>query len=392
MAKLTVVGVRNAKPGRHGDGAGLFLLVKESGAKSWLLRVQVAGQRRDIGLGSVSDLTLQEAREKAALLRKVARAGGDPIAERDKDKKQAPTFKVAATACHAELKRGWEPKHAAAWLSSMEEHAFPALGKLRVDSIEASNIRDALAPIWVDKPVMARKVRQRIGAVLDFAKSKGWRSAETPARSVTVGLSRQPRGGNFSAMPYADVPGFIATLQGEVATVGRLALLFTILTAARGGEVRSARWRHIDFDAALWRRPADLMKTRTAHEVTLNEAALAVLEQAKKLRTTEADALIFPGKGGKPLSDMTLTKALRDAGQECTVHGFRSAFRDWAAERMPSVPEAVAEAALAHTVPDAVVRAYKRTTFVDLRRQLLAAWGDFCTGTGGKVVQLATAR
>lgn len=392
MAKLTVVGVRNAKPGRHGDGAGLFLLVKDSGAKSWLLRIQVAGQRRDIGLGSVSDLTLQEAREKAALLRKVARAGGDPIAERDKDKKQAPTFKAAATSCHAELKRGWEPKHAAAWLSSMEEHAFPPLGKLRVDSVEASNIRDALAPIWIDKPVMARKVRQRIGAVLDFAKSKGWRTAETPARSVTVGLSRQPRGGNFSALPYPDVPGFVSAMQAEAVTVGRLALLFTIFTAARGGEVRTARWSHIDFDAALWRRPAELMKTRTAHEVTLNEAAIALLRQAEKLRTSQADVLIFPGKGGKPLSDMTLTKALRDAGQSCTVHGFRSAFRDWAAERMPSIPEAVAEAALAHTVPDAVVRAYKRTTFVDLRRQLLAAWGDFCTGATGKVVQLVTTR
>lgn len=391
MAKLTVVGVRNAKPGRHGDGAGLFLLVKEGGARSWMLRIQVAGQRRDIGLGAVSDLTLQEAREKAALLRKVARAGGDPIAERDRDKKQAPTFKVASTSCHAELKRGWEPKHAAAWLSSMEEHAFPALGKLRVDSVEASNIRDALAPIWIDKPVMARKVRQRIGAVLDFAKSKGWRTAETPARSVTVGLSRQPKGGNFTAMPYADVPGFVSAMQGEAVTIGRLALLFTILTAARGGEVRTARWSHIDFDAALWRRPAGLMKTRMAHEVTLNETALDVLEQAKKLRTTQNDALIFPGKGGKSLSDMTLTKALRDAGQSCTVHGFRSAFRDWAAERMPSIPEAVAEAALAHTVPDAVVRAYKRTTFVDLRRQLLAAWGDFCTGTSGKVVRMVNA-
>lgn len=389
MPKLTVVGARNAKPGRHADGGGLYLLVKPSGSRSWLLRVQVAGQRRDIGLGSVSDLTLQEAREKAAQLRKVARNGGDPIAERDKERRPVPTFKAAAKACHEEMKRGWEPKHAAAWLSSLEDHAYAALGNMRVDTIEASNVRDALAPIWIEKPVMARKVRQRIGAVLNFAKSKGWRASEAPVRSVTVGLSRQPKGGNFAAMPYAELPAFVQAVRAAPETIGRLALLFTILTAARSGEVRSARWSHIDLDAALWRRPGELMKSRTPHEVTLNPAAVVLLERAALLRTTQADALIFPGKGGKPLSDMTLTKALRDAGQNCTVHGFRSSFRDWAAEQMPGIPEAVAEAALAHVVSDAVVRAYKRTNFLDMRRGLLNAWGAFVDGEqGGNVVAL----
>ncbi|MBA4758848.1 integrase arm-type DNA-binding domain-containing protein [Sphingosinicella sp.] len=389
MPKLTVVGVRNAKPGRHADGGGLYLLVKPSGARSWLLRYQVAGQRRDIGLGAVSDLTLQEAREKAAQLRKVARNGGDPIAERDRERRPVPTFRIAAKACHEEMKRGWEPKHAASWLSSLEEHAYSALGNTRVDMIEASNVRDALAPIWIDKPVMARKVRQRIGAVLNFAKSKGWRASEAPTRSVTVGLSRQPKGGNFAAMPYAEVPAFVQAVREASETVGRMALLFTILTAARSGEVRSARWSHIDFEAALWRRPAALMKSREAHDVTLNPAAFAILERAAMLRTTKGDALIFPGKSGKPLSDMTLTKALRDAGQTCTVHGFRSSFRDWCAEQMPGTPEAVAEAALAHVVPDAVVRAYKRTKFLDMRRGLLNAWGAFVDGEqGGNVVAI----
>jgi len=400
LAKLTALKVKNAPAGRHADGLGLYLLVKpatdaqlsrgeKTGARSWLLRVQVDKRRRDIGLGSVTDLTLTEAREKAAELRKVARNGADPVLERDRDKRPAPTFKGAVDDAHRELSRGWTAKHAAAFKASLEEHAYPALKNIRVDHIEASTIRDALAPIWIEKPVIARKVRQRIGTVLNFAKSKGWRTTEAPTRSVAVGLSRQPKGKNFAALPYADVPALVKRVRAETVTVGRLALLFTILTAARSGEVRSARWSYIDFDAKLWRRPAELMKSREAHDVTLSDAAIEILREAETLRTRKGDPLIFEGKAGAAISDMTLTKVLRDMDVAATVHGFRSSFRDWAAEMMPGTPEAVAEAALAHAVPDATVRAYKRTTFLDMRRKLLDGWaGYLATVDGGNVRKL----
>jgi integrase len=377
MPKLTVAGVRSAKAGRHADGLGLYLLVKDSGARSWMLRVQVDKRRRDIGLGSVTDLTLAEARERAAELRKAARRGLDPIAVRDKDRRPVPTFAEAARACHTDLKSQWAPKQQHTFISSLERHAFSKLGARRIDQIESHHIRDMLVPIWTEIPDMASKVRQRVGMVLNYAMSKGWRTTEAPGKSVTMGLARQGRGGNYAAMPYAEVPAFVTALRSKPETIGRLALLFTILTAARSGEVRNARWSHIDRDNRLWQRPAELMKTRVAHAVTLNDAAMAILDRAQLLRTSDDDALIFPGNKGQPLSDMTLSKIVRDARLPYTVHGFRSSFRDWAAEQMPTIPDAVAEAALAHVVSDKVVRAYKRTEFVELRRGLLAEWSRF---------------
>lgn len=407
MSGLTAAGVRNAKTGRHADGDGLYLLVKPTGARSWLLRVQVDQRRRDIGLGSVDligkrdpaeadvsilnrrVLTLAEAREKASLLSRLAKAGRDPIAERDKDRSAVPTFKDATKRCHGDLKSGWAPKNAAAFLSSLEEHAFSALGDMRVDHIEASHIRDMLAPIWTDIPVMARKVRQRVGIVLNYAKSKGWRASEAPGKSVTMGLARGHRGGNFAAMPYHEVPNFCADLEGKAVTVGRLALRFLILTAARSGEVRNAAWGQIDLERGLWNRPASMMKGKVAHTVTLSAPALALLDQVKVLGTSASDdALVFPSARGKPLSDMTLSKIMRDATVPYTVHGFRSSFRDFAAEQMPTIPDPVAEAALAHTVPDAVVRAYKRTDFLEMRRKLLDGWADHLAGRSN-VLRLA---
>lgn len=403
---LTITQVARLGPGRHGDGDGLYLLVKPSGARSWLLRVVYDGKRRDIGLGSVETktrigaaiaeelpllhrrvLTLAEARDKAALLRKFAKAGRNPVVERDRGRGSLPTFKEAALACHAELKGGWTPKTAASFLSSLEEHVFRSLGPLRVDEVEASHIRDTLAPIWTTIPVMAAKVRQRIAAVLDFAKASGWRSAETPGRSVTKGLARHGKGGNFAAMPYSEVPAFVAAMKAKAPTSGRSALLFAILTAARSGEVRSACWSHVDLKARTWTRPANLMKSRQQHVVTLNDAAVDLLRQLDAERLVKLDGLIFRGNAGKQLSDMTLSKVLRDATLPYTPHGFRSSFRDWAAEQMPSVPDAVAEAALAHAVSDQVVAAYKRTTFLEMRRKLLDAWGRYVTSTG-EVVSL----
>jgi integrase len=411
MAKLTTVTVKSAKPGRHADGQGLYLMVKDTGARSWLLRVQVGGRRRDIGLGSVDltartitpdgphipillrkCLTLAEARDKSHLLRQMAKAGLDPIAERDKEKRWAPTFKEAAIACHTAMKGGWVDKHGDAWLASMEAHVFPSMGSTLANQVEAATIRDTLLPIWTTKPVIARKVRQRITTVLDYSKGEGWRATEAPTRSLSSLLGRQARGGNFAAMDYRACPAFVATVSDEAETIGRLALLFTILTVGRSGETRTARWSHVDIAAKLWNRPAGLMKNRLPHSVTLNDTAMAILERAGKHRTTTADCLIFPGRGGFAISDMTMTKILRDAGITCAVHGFRSSFRDWAAEQMPHVPEAVAEAALAHQVPSAVERAYRRAKFLDMRRQLLDAWGEYLLpSAGSNVIRLAAA-
>ncbi|WP_260598841.1 tyrosine-type recombinase/integrase [Sphingomonas endolithica] len=379
MGKLNALAVKNAKPGRHGDGAGLYLLVKPSGARSWMLRVQTSGKRRDIGLGSIAALSLAEARERAVELRKHALNGRDPIAERDRDKRPAPTFRDAVKATHEALKAGWSAKNAAEFLTSLETYAYPSLGNLRVDTIEAGHIRDMLALIWTRIPETARKVKVRVRAVLNFAHSKGWRAAEAPTKSVTVGLSKQAKGGNYAAMPYPDVPAFVAELRSKAATTGRNALLFQILTAARSGEVRSARWRHFDLDAANWNRPAELMKNGEPHTVTLSTAAVALLRQLQSADARKSEAFVFPSTRGTMISDMTLSKVLKDDKQPFTPHGFRSSFRDWAAERMHEIPEAVAEAALAHVVPDKVIRAYKRTTFLEMRRTLLEAWGAFVT-------------
>jgi integrase len=396
MPVKTALEVRNAKPGRHAVSDGLYLLVKPTGARSWLLRVQFMGKRRDIGLGTVnllpksttdkdsSDrlsilentcLRLEEAKEKAAALRKLAKAGRDPVAERDKGRQIIPTFAKAMEKAHEDLGKGWVPKHAAAFKSSLEAHIIPKIGQCRVDSVDGAMVRDALAPIWTEKPAMAQKLRVRINQVLDYAKARKWRSEATPAaKEVGRGLAKLSRGGNFAAMPYADVLAFMAVQQAQPATAGRLALLFAILTAARSGEVRAAAWEQIDLDAKTWTRPATIMKMKVAHVVALNDAALAVLKRAKPY--SNGKGLVFPGAGGKQLSDMTLTKALRDAGQTCTVHGFRSSFRDWCAEKMPSIPAMVAEMALAHSVGTATERAYLRTDLLDMRRLLMTAWGE----------------
>ncbi|RVT93133.1 tyrosine-type recombinase/integrase [Sphingomonas crocodyli] len=400
MGRLSVAFVRSAGPGRHADGDGLYLLVKPSGARSWMLRVQVDGKRRDIGLGAVDlrrsstpneieiplllrrRLSLQEAREKCYLLRNAAVAGLDPVLERDKERVKIPTFREAVEECHKALSPSWSARQGASFLASLKQHAYPHMGRKRVDQIDAADIISALAPIWTTLGDMPRKVRGRISTVLNFSHSKGWRPTEAPGRSVSAGLPKRKAGGNYAAMPYDDVPAFVSSLAAKADTMGRLALLFTILTAARSGEVRQALWSHIDLEKLLWHRPAHLMKGRVAHSVTLCVAAATVLKRARaqKIRDGE-DVLIFPGASHSALSDMTLSKVMRDEKLPFTVHGFRSSFRDWAAEKVPEMPDAVAEAALAHLVPDKVERAYKRSNFLEMRRDLLDRWGRFAAGS-----------
>lgn len=391
MGRLTTTGVKHAKPGRHSAGEGLYLLVSDGGTKSWVLRVQVHGRRRDIGLGSTAELDLSEARDRARELRKVAKAGRDPIAARDKSKAQIPTFEAAAQACYEARGRGWEKRHADAFLASLKLHAYPRLGRLLVDSVDEKDLVGVLSPLWHEKPSAARKLRQRINTVLDYAKGHGWRQTGAPRDGLRPLLAKQARAGNFAAIPYSDVPAFVAVLRGKPISSGRLALLFVILTAARSGEVRSARWSHIDLESKTWTRPADLMKSREPHVVTLSPASVYLLKEAEQLRTLSRQDLVFPGARGQQLSDMALLKIVKAEAGPFTVHGFRAAFRTWSAEQMLTIPEAVAEAALAHSIPDAVVRAYQRAKFMELRRKLMEAWAAYCDGDTTNVVRLASA-
>ncbi len=426
MGKLTAIKVKNAKPGRGedgkpkavrlSDGSGLQLLVKPSGGKSWVLRVQVAGKSRDIGLGGVDDdgtgkgafgahnpltdvslmlrttLTLAEAREKAAALRKLAKAGANPIAERDKERRVIPTFADAILSTHEAMASGWSAKTAKAFKQTLHDHACPKLGTMRVDAIGASDIIAALAAIWTDKPEVAKKVRVRILQVLAYAKARGWRTDALPdVRELRSGLAKQPKGGNLEAVPYQEIPGFFADQLAKEAGASRMAMLFTILTAARSGEVRNATWSQIDLVGRTWSRQIGDMKMGRAHVVTLNEAAVAILERMAPPELRKG--LIFPGaRAGRPLSDMSLTKILRLAGRKETVHGFRSSIRDWAAEKMPTIPAMVAEMALAHKVGTATEQAYLRSDLRDMRRALMEAWGRFVapslSGAGENVVPL----
>ncbi|MBP2312981.1 integrase [Azospirillum soli] len=377
--------MRAAKPGRHADGNGLYLEVDPTGARRWLLRLTIQGKRRDIGLGSASLVTLAEAREMALDMRRQARNGGDPLADRRRAQRRAPSFEEAARACHDEHKASWKnDKHAAQWLTTLETHVFPTLGPVTVDAIGTPEVRDCLLPIWLKTPETARRVRQRIGTVLDWAAAKGFREGENPVRSVIKGLPKQKaQAEHFVALPYAEVPAFLARLR-ETTKAGpmvKLLLEFVVLTAVRSGEARGARWSEIDLVSKMWTIPSARMKAGKAHVVPLSPEAVAVLEGAAKLRTgDDPAALVFPGeKSGRSMSDMTLTMLLRRLEVNATMHGFRSSFRDWCAEAT-TVPREVAEAALAHALESKVEAAYRRSDLLEKRRDLMEMWADYCEG------------
>jgi integrase len=379
MGKLTALKIRSlTEPGRYADGDGLFLDVTSRASGRWILRIQSNGRRREIGLGSLKNVSLADARDSAFVMRKKIAQGIDPVAERKQNRQTVPTFRDAAKLVHEEHEKAWKNgKHQNQWIATLTTYAFPKIGDLPVDKIEGPAIREVLVPIWLSKPETARRVRQRIGTVLDWACAKGFRATEAPMRSLSKGLPRQPKkDGHFAAMPYAQVPGFVAKL-GERESVGRLALEALILTAARSGEIRGAIWSELDLQAGLWTIPAERMKMGRAHTVPLSPEAITVFERAKKFKAGVGD-LVFPGQNvRKPLSDMTLLKILRDMDLSVTVHGFRSAFRDWVAEQTDFAGE-IAEAALAHTVSNKVEAAYRRTDFLDKRRLLMREWSVFC--------------
>ena len=312
------------QPGRHADGGGLFLEVRNERSASWIVRMQVAGKRRDFGLGSLDKVALSEARDRRDAIRAQYQAGVDPVAER-KQASAIPTFSEAAEAVHKARLKSWSNgKHRQQWITTLRTYAFPHMGNLKVSEVTRAHILDALGPIWLDKPETARRVRQRIGAVLDWAYGKGYRDSEAPMRALARSLPRQnATGRHFEAMPYPDVPAFMARLR-EREGMGALALEALILTAARSGEVRGATWAEIDFDRACWSIPAERMKGKRPHDIPLSAAALDVFRRALALRADDAE-LVFPGlKAKRPLSDMTLAAVLKRMGETADPHGFRS--------------------------------------------------------------------
>jgi integrase len=382
MGKLSKDEVRAlSAPGRYSDGDGLILQISPSGGKSWLLRVQIKGRRRDIGLGRVQDVSVTAARSAAADMRKLARSGIDPLEERKKERVIVPTFEKAAKLVHMELLAGWKNgKHTDQWLTTLEKYAFPRLGKLPVNEVGGPLIRDVLAEIWLKIPETARRVKQRIGTVLDWSYAKGFRAAEAPMRSISKGLARQPKKtGHHAAMAHERLPAFLKELRSKPTNVGRLALEALILTAVRSGEVRGARWKEFNKDMTIWTIPKERMKAGVAHAVPLSSQAGAVFRQTSALRIKGCD-LVFPGQiSQSPLSDMTLLEILRGMKLPVTVHGFRSTFRDWVADET-DFPREIAEAALAHTLENKVEAAYRRTDFFAKRRKLMEDWGRYCAG------------
>ncbi len=390
VGKLTANGVKAVigKPGTYQDGEGLILRVDKRGGAWWLLRVQHQGKRQDIGLGSAKIVSLAEARAMAAGARVAVRHDGrDVVAEKREAKAAAVTFRQAALAMHEGHKKQWaNEKHADQWLTTLETHAFPALGAKPVGEIKAGDIIPAISDVWVTKPETGRRVRQRICAVLDFAHARGWRATEAPARSLAVGkgLPKQPGGRHHPALPHADVPDFLTRLRASGGVWGRHALEFVILTAARSQEVRLATWDEFDLENAIWTVPAAHMKMRRAHRVPLSPEAVAVLKSAAAVRLADTN-LVFPGARGGIMSDATLLAVLRRMKEPTTVHGFRSSFRTWVAEETNFSGE-VAEAALAHQNPNEVERSYQRGNLLDKRRKLMGAWGAYCASGSAKII------
>ena len=401
--KLTALAVSRAKSrGYYADGGGLYLQVSASGAKSWVFRFKKDGRLREMGLGPTHTITLAEARDRATDCRKQRTLGIDPIDGRHGDRANAKldaaramTFRQCAEAYIEAHKPGWSnAKHAAQWPATLATYAYPVFGDLPVQAIDVSLVTKALEPIWNTKTETATRLRGRIEAVLDWATVRGYRQGDNPARwrghldKVLPPRAKVQKVQHHTALPYAEIGDFVVALRAQDST-SALALEFLILTAARTGEVIGATWTEIDFAEAVWIVPADRMKAKKEHRVPLPKPALAILQRLYAHCTGD---YVFPGaKPKKPLSNMSMLKLLERMDRaDLTVHGFRSSFRDWAAERT-NFPREVAEHALAHSLPDKVEAAYRRGDLFDKRRKLMKAWANYCgtIETQGVVVSIA---
>ena len=380
MARLTAVRVRSIdKPGRYGDGNGLYLNVAKGGSKSWVQRITIDGVRRDMGLGGYPVVSLAQARAQAASNRSAIADGINPIIE--KRRAATPTFREASLKVHALSLPTWRNgKHAAQWISTLETYAFPVIGDMKIDSIRKIDVLACLTPIWTAKPETARRVRQRMRAVFSWAMAHDYVEHNVAGEAIDAALPAMPKvRAHHRSLPYQDVPEALEMIAASGATESaKLCFRFVVLTASRSGEARAATWDEIDAESALWTVPAHRMKAGRAHRVPLSDAAMGVLEEADAIR--DESGLIFPSprKFGSPLSDMALTKRLRDNGlsERTTVHGFRSSFRNWAQEQT-GASHAAMELALAHAVGSAVERAYMRSDLLDQRRELMQQWANF---------------
>ncbi len=375
-------------PGLHFVGVipGLALNVTPTGARSWVLRARVGGKRRDMGLGSYPAVPLALAREKAREAREVIAKGGDPVGERHAARATAKaaaaaarTFKQCAAAYIEAHEGGWKnAKHAQQWRNTLEQHAYPVLGPLRVSDVGLSHVMRVLEPLWSTTTETAVRLRGRIELVLDWATVRGYREGPNPARwrghldKLLPKPTKVSKVEHHAALPVADVAAFMTRLRAAPG-MGARALEFVVLTAARSGEVRGATWAEIDLDAALWTVPAARMKAGKEHRVPLSPPAVALLKALPRMASVD---LVFPAPRGGTLSDMTLTAVLRRLEVPAVPHGFRSTFRDWAAERT-HYPGEMAEMALAHTVGDKVEAAYRRGDMLERRAAMMAEWAEF---------------
>ena len=391
MGKLTVTKVRSlSKPGLHGDGGTLYLAVAPGGSKSWIQRLTVDGVRRDIGLGGFPLVTLAEARDKAFENRRLARRGGDPLA--DKRKAKVPTFREATERTFEANRARWRNgKHTKNWMQVTTKYSFPIIGDMRVDRIEREHVLRVLTPIWSTKPETARKTRQRIRAVLAWAQAHNHVTHNAAGEGIDGALPTMPAvAKHFRALHYSEVPEALRIIEASRSSLAvKLCFQWVTLTAARSAEARLATWSEIDEDERLWIVPPSRMKGNIEHRQPLSDAAMFVLERARALRDDSDLLFPSPARPGKPMSDMTLVKVTRDVGlaEKTTIHGLRATFRTWVSERT-ATDHAVAELALAHRVGSAVERAYARSDLLAKRRRLMDQWGRFVTETGGDVVQL----
>ena len=375
---LAAAFVRSAPVGRHADGNGLYLYVQRTGTRSWIQRLVIRGRKHELGLGSVHLVTLAEAREQALANRKLARAGGDPLA--DKRRTQGmPTFAEAAATVVEQKRAGWRsPRQAADWFQSLERHVFPRIGSRPVSEVSSADVLAVLTPIWHVKADTARRLRQRIRAVLEWSIAMEHR-ADNPCDRIGPVLGPQrDTVRHMRALPHGEVASAIGAVRASKATRAvKLAFEFLVLTAARSGEVRLATWDEIDRDGRLWTIPAPRMKARREHRVPLSGRAAKVLDAARSL--ADGNPLVFPNRWGNVIKDTFLSQLLKDLDIAAVPHGFRSSFRDWAAEETDH-PREVVEAALAHVVRNRVEAAYARSDLFERRRRLMDEWAAYLDG------------
>ena len=383
---LTMAFIKTAPVGTHQDGSGLMLRVAKSGGRQWIQRVVIRGERRDLGLGSLDRVTLAQARRLASANRDIARSGGDPT----ETAPSTPTFREAFEAVIAIKRGGWRAggKSERQWKSSIETYAVELMA-MPVDTIRTEHVLNVLAPIWHSRHETARRLRQRIGECLEWAIAHDHR-IDNPAQRVARLLpSNGHHRKHHRALPYSDVSDALSRVEASAAyPTTKLAFAFLVLTAARSGEVRGATWNEVDMDTATWTIPGERMKAGRPHKVPLSDEAMDVLREAAAYR--DLSRLCFPAPRGGALSDMTLSKLIREIGIDAVPHGFRASFRDWANEQT-STPHAVMESALAHVVRDKSEAAYSRTDHLDKRRELMDSWARYLTRESATVVSIAAA-